>query len=297
MTFFRDTWVIFKAAGTNWMADRADQLGAALAFYSILSIAPLLIVAIAIAATVFGEDAARGELVSQIQEMVGTEGAQAVQSILQHAHRPGAGVLAMTLGVTTLLLGAGGVFAQLQSSLNRIWGVAPKPGRGIRGVVRDRLLSLAMVLGAGFLLLVSLAMSTVIAGMTQYLSAQLPGASVLWQRGNDVVSFLLITLILALVYRYLPDAKVTWRDVLVGAPLTALLFTVGKLLIGLYLGRSALGSAYGAAGSFVVLIVWIYYSSQILFFGAELTRAYACRDGRKIVPKRGAILLADPPVK
>jgi membrane protein len=293
MKFFRETWAIFKAAGTDWMADRADQLGAALAFYSILSVAPLLIVAIAIAATAFGEEAARGELVSQIQGMVGAEGAQAVQAMLKHARRPGAGVLATILGIITLLFGATGVFGQLQSSLNQIWDVAPRPGRGIWGVVRDRLLSLAMVGGAGFLLLVSLVMSTVIAAMSHFLSTQFPGADMVWQRGSDLVSLLMITLILALIYRYLPDAKVAWRDVVVGAIVTALLFTVGKLLIGIYLGRSALGSAYGAAGSFVVLIVWIYYSSQIIFFGAELTQAYARRDGQPIVPKPGATLIGN----
>lgn len=288
MKFLGQLGSIFREAAADWLEDRADQLGAALAFYSILSLAPLLVIAISIAALAFGEEAARGELVEQMQDMVGIEGAQAIQSLLEHAQAPGRGLLPTILGIGTLLLGATGVFGQLQSSLNTIWEVQPKPGRGIWDFARDRFLSLTMVLGTGFLLLVSLVLSAVIAALGSFVGDQWPATEALWQFGNTGVSFLVVTLLFALIFKFLPDVEVRWSDVWVGALLTALLFTFGKYLIGLYLGKSALGSAYGAAGSFVVLIVWIYYSAQILFFGAELTQVYARRYGRGMVPKSGA---------
>jgi membrane protein len=279
----RETWDLLKQTYAEWVEDKAPRLGAALAFYSILSFAPLLVIAIAIAGAVFGEEAARGEIVGQIDQLVGHEGAVAIQQMIEHANRPGAGLVAATLGIATLLIGASGAFGQLQDALNTIWEVRPKPGRGVWGFIRDRFLSFVMVLGTGFLLMTSLVISAAIAGLSKYLTDLLPGAWI-WQVVNQVVSFGVFTLLFALIFKYVPDAKVAWKDVWVGAAVTALLFTIGKFLLGVYLGRGSVGSAYGAAGSLVVLVVWIYYSAQILFFGAELTQVYAKRHGSRIEP-------------
>ena len=285
MKFFYEAYVVVKEAVMDWIDDKASQLGAALAFYSILSIAPLLIIAIAIAALVFDEAAARDQIVDQIDGLVGKEGAEAVETMITHARKPKEGILATVLGVVTLLLGASGVFGQLQDSLNTIWEVPAKKGGGIWSFLRTRFLSFAMVLGTGFLLLVSLILSAAIAAAGKWVGGLIPMMEPVMHLGSAAVTFVLVTLLFAAIYKFLPDAKVAWSDVWVGALLTALLFTIGKLLIGLYLGKSTIGSAYGAAGSLVVLIVWIYYSAQILFLGAELTQVYARRYGSRIVPE------------
>lgn len=293
MWFLKESWEVLKQAGLEWVEDNAARLGAALAFYSILSLAPLVVIAIAIAGMVFGEEAARGQLMTQIQGMVGSEGAEAIQSMIANADKPKAGILATILGVVMLLFGAGGVFGQLQDAMNTIWEVEPKQGGGVWGFIKNRFLSFAMVLGTGFLLLVSLVISAAIAGVGSYLGHLLPGLEPVGHVANFLASLLVVTLLFALIFKVLPDAKVAWRDVWIGAALTALLFTVGKFLIGLYLGKSGIGSTYGAAGSLVVLVVWIYYSAQILFFGAELTQVYAKRYGAQIVPKEGAVAVAE----
>jgi membrane protein len=286
--FLKEAWAVLKQTGQEWVEDNAARLGAALAFYSVLSLAPLLVIVIAIAAAVFGEEAARGEVVAQIEGMVGREGAQAIQDMIAHAQKPAAGTVATVLGVAVLLFGASGVFGQLQDALNTIWEVRPKSGRGVWGVVKDRFFSFAMVLGTGFLLLVSLTVSAVLHALGEYLAGLMPGLESVWLVVNFLISFGVITLLFALIFKLVPDVKIAWKDVWVGAVLTALLFTAGKFLLGLYLGRGSVSSAYGAAGSLVVLVVWIYYSAQILFFGAEFTQVYAKRYGSQITPSENA---------
>lgn len=281
-------WGLVKAAVAEWSEDKVPRLGAALAFYSVLSLAPLLLIAIAIAGLVFGAEAARGQLVGQIRELVGPEGALAIEAMLANAPKHGAGVVATAVGLATLLYGASGVFGQLQDALNTIWEVEPGTGRGVWGFLKDRFLSFSMVLGTGFLLMVSLVLSTALAAAGKFFGGFLPGWAPALQVVDLGVTFGVITLLFAMIYKYLPDAHIAWGDVWLGSVATAALFLVGKFAIGLYLGRSGLGSAYGAAGSFVVLLVWINYSAQILFLGAEFTQVYANHRGSRIAPARGA---------
>jgi len=278
---------MLKEAGNSFIEDMAPRLGAALAYYTVVSLAPLLVIVLAIAGFVFGDQAAQGRVQGEISSLVGEEGGKAVEQMVVNADRPKAGTVATVFGVAMLLFGASGLFGQLQDALNTIWGVQPKPGRGIMGIIRDRFLSFTMVLGTAFLLLVSLVISAVLSALESMLGEW--GASVLGQVFNLLVSTGVITVLFAMIYRFLPDAKIVWRDVWLGAALTAVLFTIGKYLIGLYLGKAGLASAYGAAGSLAVLLIWLYYSSQIFLFGAELTKVYANKFGSRIVPKDNAI--------
>ncbi|MBD2013508.1 YihY/virulence factor BrkB family protein [Microcoleus sp. FACHB-53] len=284
---------LLKETFQEWQEDKASRLAAALAYYTAFSIAPLIIIAIAIAAVVFGEEAARGGIDDQLRGLIGQQGAAAVQDMIKNSNKPAEGTIATIISVVLLLFGASGVFGQLQDSLNTIWEVAPKPGRGVMGFIKDRFLSFSMVLGIGFLLLVSLVLSAVLAGLNNVLGGLMPGLSFLWGILNFLISFGVITLLFALIYRVLPDAKIAWGDVWFGAIITALLFTIGKSLIGLYLGNSSVGSTYGAAGSFVVLLLWVNYSAQILFFGAEFTQVYANKYGSHIVPTKNAVRLTE----
>ncbi|MDX1963570.1 MAG: YihY/virulence factor BrkB family protein [Pirellulales bacterium] len=277
---------LFVQTGKAWLADNAARLGAALAFYSVLSLAPLLVIVIAIAALVFGKDAARGAIVHQFTEFVGPEGAAAIQDMIVHAQQPVLGSVASLVGIVTLFLGAAGVFGELQEALNTIWKVKPKSDVGLWGYVQNRFLSFAMVFGTGFMLLISLVLSAGLNSLSQYFAGD--EWTPLWWVLNFFISFGVVTLLFAMIYKYVPDAEIRWNDVWVGAILTALLFTIGKTLIGLYLGSAGVGSAYGAAGSLVVLLVWIYYSAQILFFGAEFTHIYAQNYGEKILPAENA---------
>ncbi|MBD2102916.1 YihY/virulence factor BrkB family protein [Leptolyngbya sp. FACHB-261] len=280
---------LIKETITEWNEDKASRLAAALAYYTVFSLAPLLIIAIAVAGFVFGEEAARGQLDDQIQHLVGAEGADAIQAMIQGASKPSSGRIATIIGIVTLLFGASGVFGQLQEALNTIWEVAPKPGRGIVGFIKDRFLSFSMVLGTGFLLLVSLVLSAILSGISAYLGGLLPGFDILWQVVNFAISFGVTSLLFALIYKVLPDANVAWGDVTIGAIATSLLFTIGRTLIGIYLGSSGVGSTYGAAGSLVIVLLWVYYSAQILFLGAEFTQVYARKYGSRIVPASNAI--------
>lgn len=279
----------------EWSDDKASRLAAALSYYTIFSIAPLLMIAIALAGLVFGREAATNQVVNEMRGLVGDDGASVIQTILQNASKTTSGVLATVIGIVTLLIGASGAFGQLQDSLNTIWEVKPREGRGIKGILRDRFLSFSMVLVIGFLLLVSLVLSAVLAGVGKYLSDVLPLSSVLLQAINFIISLGVTSLLFALIFKVLPDAYVRWRDVWVGSVVTALLFSLGRFLIGLYLGRSSVSSAYGAAGSLVVILLWIYYSAQILFLGAEFTQVYAGKFGKSIVPKPNAVRLAPAP--
>ncbi|WP_427157106.1 YihY/virulence factor BrkB family protein [Aliinostoc sp. HNIBRCY26] len=284
-------WQLFQEAFQEWSEDKASRLAAALAYYTVFSIAPLLIIVIAIAGAVLGEDAARGEIVNQIQGLVGREGAEFIETAIQNANRPQAGTIASIISVALLLLGATGVFTELQDSLNTIWEVQAKPGRGVKNIVRQRFLSFAMVVSIGFLLLVSLVVSTILSAVVNYFTGLLPGIDFVWQLLNFVISFIVTTLLFGLIFKVLPDVKITWADVLIGAMITSLLFSIGRFLLGHYLGNSSFGSAYGAAGSVVVILAWVYYTAQILFFGAEFTQVYARKYGRRILPTHNAIPL------
>ncbi len=279
---------VLTEATEEWLKDNGPRLGAALAFYSILSIAPLLLIAVSFAGLFFDKAVAREHLQTQMSELVGKEGAGAIKTMLESGTKEG-GKLATILGLATLLFGASGVFGELQAAMDAVWDVKPKP-LGIWGFLRVRFLSFAMVIGIGFLLLVSLIISTLIAGLHESLKGAVPQLEFVWHTTSSVVTLLVVTLLFALIFKLLPDAKVAWRDVWFGAFLTAALFSVGKLAISLYLGKSGLASGYGAAGSLVVLIVWVYYSSQILFFGAEITHVIARRRTHHIEPTANAEL-------
>lgn len=282
MQLLINTWQVLREAADEWMEDKASQLGAAMAFYSVLSLAPLLVIAIAIAALVFGEQEAKDQLAGQMTELMGPAGAEAVVELIQQAQQPRAGTIAALLGLATLLFGASGVFGQLQDAMNTIWEVKPQP-LGVWGYIRSRFLSFAMVLGTGFLLLASLVLSAWVTGVSDMLARQMAGLDTLAQMANQLISFGVVMVLFALIFRMLPDTNVAWRDVWFGAAITALLFSIGKYLIGLYLGTSSVGSAYGAAGSLVVLVLWIYYSAQIMFFGAEVTQVWARKFGSRSV--------------
>lgn len=285
---------ILKDTGMEWYEDDAPRLAASLAYYTLLSTAPLSLLCVSVVGFVFGEKAAQGQIVDQIGSVVGPEAAVAIQSVILNAHRSDAGVISTIAGVTLLLIGASGAFGELQSALNTMWDVKPKPGRGFMGFARDRFLSFTMVLGVAFMLLVSLIVSAALAALGRVLAGSLPGGEVLWQSLNFLFSFAVITGLFAMIFKVIPDATIRWRDVTVGAAVTALLFTIGKLLLGLYLGKSTVASTYGTAGSVVAFVVWVYYASQILFLGAEFTQVYTRALGQQITPSANAISTRPP---
>lgn len=271
-------WDLAKQTFAEFWNDNGPRLGAAIAFYTALSLSPLLVVLVAVAGLIFGEAAARGEIANQIRDMVGDDGARAVQAMLAEHRSTQKSVLMTVVGVVTLLIGATGVFAALQGALDTIWGVQGT-ARGIWGAIRDRLTAFLIVCGMALLLLASLAISAVLSALGDWLPGDQATTARLFQFLNQVVSFALAAALFAIIFKVLPHARHAWSDVWIGALVTAGLFTIGKYLIGLYLGQAAPGSAYGAAGSFVVLLIWIYYSSQILLLGAEFTQVYAHRYG------------------
>ncbi|WP_375467562.1 YihY/virulence factor BrkB family protein [uncultured Nostoc sp.] len=286
-------WKLLQETFKEWSEDKASRLAAALAYYTIFSIAPLLIIVIAIAGVVFGEEAARGQIVGQIQDLVGKDGAQFIQTAIQNANKPQTGAMASIISVVVLLVGATGLFTELQDSLNTIWEVKAKPGRGVNNMIRLRFLSFAMVIGIGFLLLVSLVISSGLAALVKYFGNILPGVDFLWRIVSFVLSFSITTALFGLIFKVLPDVKITWNDVFIGSVITSFLFSIGRFLLGQYLGNGSFGSTYGAAGSLVVLLAWVNYAAQILFFGAEFTQVYARRYGSGIVPTKDAIPLSD----
>ena len=289
----KEAFSLLKTTVFEWLDDQAPMLGAALAYYTVFSLAPLLIISIAIAGLVFGGEAAQGQIFDQLRGLLGDASGKAMEEIVQSASaEPKTGVIATVIGFVTLLFGASGVFGQLQASLNIIWGVQPKPGRGILGIIRDRVLSFGFILVVGFLLLVSLLLTAAIAFVGKQFEAMVPGTEALIQLLNSILSLAVITLLFGMMFKILPDANIAWRDVWVGAFLTALLFTLGKFALGFYLGRSGVASSYGAAGSLIVLLVWVYYSSQIVFFGAEFTQVYANRFGSHVTPSSNAIAVS-----
>jgi membrane protein len=275
---------LFKNTWTEFSDDQAQSQAAALAYYTIFSIAPLLLIAIAIAGLVFGRSQAQAAIVDQLRQLFGAAGGKAIEDMLTNAAKPKSGTLALIIGFVTLLFGAAGVFGQLKQALNVIWNVEQKKTGGIAAMIKQRFLSFAMVLGVGFLLLVSLVIDAAIASIGKYASSHLPGGQFLWQALQLIVSFGVITVLFAMIFRFLPDIRIEWHDVWFGAAFTSLLFVLGKFALGLYLGRKSVGSAYGAAGSLVVLLLWIYWSASILFFGAEFTQVYAKKHGSMRAP-------------
>lgn len=275
-------WRLIKQSTSAWMEDRAMSMGAAIAFYTIFSLAPLLLIIIALAALVFGEEAARGAVVQEVGGMVGETGAQGVQTVLEGARDTGRGVFATLASLVTLAIGATTVFAELQSSLDKIWKAPPSTqASGIWGFLRTRLLSFGMVLGIGFLLIISLVVSAALSALGNWIGGWLTWAQVIMQVLNFLVSFAVITALFAMIYKILPSVELDWDDVWIGAAATSLLFSIGKFLIGLYIGQTALASSFGAAGTFVVLIIWVYYSTSIFLLGAEFTYAYAYEQGSR----------------
>ncbi len=281
-------WSLVKTTFDDWYEDRAQRMGAALAYYTIFALTPGLVILMALAGLLLGPGA-ESQIIGQIRELIGDQGAAAIEATIQSARKETLGPTGTALALIPLVFGLWGVFGELQDSLNTIWGVTPKPGRRVTDVLRERFLSFAMVVGIGFLLLVSLVLSAWLAAVSAYVGRMLPAPAEALETVNFVISFFVITGSFGLIFKLLPDVKVAWRDVWLGAAVTSLFFTVGKLLIGLYLGRSAVASAYGAAGSLVVIVVWVYYSAQILLFGAEFTKVWARRRGSGFVPEKTAM--------
>jgi membrane protein len=284
----RAIFELLRDAFKDWGEDKAARLGAALAYYTIFSIGPLLVLIIAIAGKVFGEEAARGQIVGTIGSVVGSDAAAFIQEMVKTAGEPASSTIAGIVGTVTLLLGAAGFFGQLKDALNTIWEVQPKPGLGIMGFVKRNLLTFAMVAASGFLLLVSLVINAALAALGDFLEARLLVNAFVWQVVNYAATFGVITLVFAMIYKVLPDVKIPWRNVWVGALITAMLFVLGQVALGFYFGLSNPGTAFGAAGSLVVVLVWIYYSAQILFFGAEVTQVYSYRYGAPVRPDEHA---------
>jgi membrane protein len=282
------SWSLLGEAWRAWNEDRAPRLGAALAYYMVFALAPSLILIIAVAGLILGRAAAEGQIVAQVQDLVGRQAAEAIQATVENARKQG-GLIATGFGIVSLLFGLWGVFGELQDALNTIWGVTPKPGRSVLATIKQRFWSFTMVVGIGFLLLVTLAVSAWLAALGKFFAGLLPSPAYVVETANALFSFAVITCLFAMIYKFLPDVSVAWRDVWIGAGVTSFLFTVGKSLIGLYLGRSTAASAYGAAGSLVIILLWIYYSAQILFFGAELTKVCSRRAGRRPAPQEMAM--------
>jgi membrane protein len=281
---------LIKDTFSDWSEDKAPRLAASLAYYTAFALAPLLVIAIAVAGFFFGREAATNQIGQQVSGLLGETAGNAVNGMVQAAsNNQGAGIVATVIGIVTLLFAASGVFGQLQDALNTIWEVQPKPGQGIIATLKNRFFSFAMVLGVGFLLLVSLVISAALGALGGAVAGDQFGQTLIWKAINFVVSFGITTLLFALIFKVLPDAKVQWRDVWIGAVVTALLFTIGKAALGWYLGRPGTTSTFGAAGSFVALLLWVYYTAQILFLGAEFTQVYAKAFGSRIEPAENAV--------
>jgi len=285
----KSIWFLLKDSAIAWDSDNVGTQGAALAFYSAFSLSPLLILVIVLTSILFGQEAASGHLVSQIRGLIGIEGASFVQSLITKTYTADSNVLVTIFSVVTIVLGASAVFVQLRDSLNIIWRVQQKPTGTIRAFLRGRLLSFAMITGIGFLLVVSLVLSAVMAAMSDSLSNIFSILAGMVSILDFVISFVGITVMFTLMFKFVPAATVKWKDACIGAAVTSFLFSIGKLFIGLYLGNGAIGSAFGEARSLVVIMLWAYYSSQIVLYGAEFTRLYAERFGSDILPSENAL--------
>jgi membrane protein len=288
---FSNAFGLLKQTFNEWLQDKAPQLGASLAYYTVFSLAPLILVLLAIVGVIFRNDPAGAwdKITQQMRYFLDPSAVQVVQNIAQKASQPGKSTIATIIGVALALFGASGVFGQLQDALNTIWGVKAKPGGGIWEFLRSRFLSFAMVGGVCFLLLVSLTLESLLKGFSHYVQSVLPGGIVVAMAVYLIFDFGVVILLFAMIFKFLPDAQIQWRDVWIGAVMTAIFFGIGKWLLGLYLGSGAAGSAYGAASSLITLLLWVYYSSQILLFGAEFTQVYAERAGRALKPSEYAV--------
>lgn len=285
-----EAWQLLKKTGIEWWNDNTFRLAASLAFYTMFSMAPVLLIAVGVASLFLSRDIAIEKIVAEVQRLVGGQGAEAVRQVLKASTGFGQSVWAIATGLVTFLLGASVVFGELQSALNTIWDVRAEPKRGVLlKYALDRLRSFTVALGVGFLLLVSLVISATLSALRDYLNDRMPGIPVVWETLNITTSFVIAAALFAMIYKFLPDAKITWKDVWIGAAVTSALFTVGKYAISLYLGQTATASAFGAAGSFAVFLIWIYYSALISFFGAEFTQVYARRHGARIAPDEHAV--------
>jgi membrane protein len=289
-SFIGNSFSLLKQTFSEWLEDKVPQLGAALAYYTVFSLAPLVLLLLAIVGFLFHNDPAGAwrKMTEQMSYFLDKSAIDVVQGIAQKASQPNKGVMATSIGILLALFGASGVFGQLQDALNTIWGVKAKPGAGIAEFVRARFLSFAMVAGVCFLLLVSLVLESVLKSFSHYVQAMFPGGIVIALVVYSIFDLGVVVLLFASIFKFLPDVKIQWRDVWIGALMTAIFFAVGKWALGLYLGSGAAASAYGAASSLITLLLWIYYSSQILLFGAEFTQVYAARAGRALVPVKYA---------
>jgi membrane protein len=290
-SFIADSFSLLKQTVSEWLEDQVPQLGAALAYYTVFSLAPLVLLLLAIVGFIFHNDPAGAwrKMTEQMSYFLDKSAVDVVANIAQTASQPNKGVTATIIGILLALFGASGVFGQLQNALNTIWGVKAKPGAGIVGFIRSRFLSFAMVAGVCFLLLVSLVFESLLKGFSHYIQAMFPGGIVIALVVYSIFDLAVVVLLFALIFKFLPDVKIQWRDVWIGALMTAIFFAIGKWVLGLYLGSGAAASAYGAASSLITLLLWIYYSSQILLFGAEFTQVYAARAGRALVPAKYAV--------
>jgi membrane protein len=281
----RPVWDLLSETYKEWREDNAQTLGAALAFYTTFSMAPLLIIVIAIFGVILGRQTVQLEILRRAQELIGTQGADAVKMMLEAAYRPGTGLPATIIGAVVILIGATSAMVMLKHALNLMWGAQPNPKAPILNLIKERLLSFVMILVIGSLLVLSLLLSIVLSFLTGFLQNLMPVPIFLIEMADLVFSLLLITLLFAVVFKVLPDADIAWTDVWFGSAITAILFTLGKFLFGLYLGRSTIRSAYGAASSLAIILIWVYYSAQVFFIGAEFTQVYANRYGRRVKPR------------
>ena len=290
-SFIASSFSLLKQTFSEWLEDQAPQLGAALAYYTVFSLAPLVLLLLAIVGFIFRNDPAGAwrKMTEEMSYFLDKSALDVVANIAQTASHPNKGMSATIIGILLALFGASGVFGQLQNALNTIWGVKAKPGAGIAGFIRSRFLSFAMVAGVCFLLLVSLVFESLLKGFSHYIQAIFPGGIVIALVVYFIFDLAVVVLLFALIFKFLPDVKIQWRDVWIGALMTAIFFAIGKWALGLYLGSGAAASAYGAASSLITLLLWIYYSSQILLFGAEFTQVYAARAGRTLVPAKYAV--------
>ena len=290
-SFFGNAFGLLNQTFSDWLEDKAPQLGAALAYYTVFSLAPLILVLLAVVGLLFQHDPAGAwkKITEQMSYFLDQSAVQVVQNIAQKAANPNKSLLATIVGIVLALFGASGVFGQLQDALNTVWGVKAKPGAGVWGFLRSRFLSFAMVGGICFLLLVSLTLESVLKGFSQWIQSVMPGGIVFALGAYWIFDLAVVVLLFAIIFKFLPDAEIRWRDVWIGAVITAIFFAIGKWALGLYLGSGSAASAYGAASSLITLLLWVYYSSQILLFGAEFTQVYAHRAGREIEPSEHAI--------
>lgn len=289
----KQTWRLLKETFKEWSEDKSSRLAAALAYYTVFSLAPLLMIVIVVISFIFGDES-KSVVIDQFQSLVGQEGAKTIQAAIENTSKSqDGGTIASIFSAAALIFGASGVFTQLQGALNTVWEVEAKPGKGIWGFLRQRFLSFGMILGVCFVLMVSLVVSAGLAGFSSYLNQLAPGLGPIGQILNLAISFGVFTLLFALIYKFLPDVKITWKDVWIGSVITALMFAIGKFTLGVYIGNGNVGSTYGAAGSIIVLLVWVYYSAQILFFGAEFTQVYAKKYGSRIVADKHAVPLTE----